>query len=498
MAGTPLKSSESRVFLIEGRARPDHTPVYQSCMRMQGTDQSFGDVERIENPDPAKYGRFVEVGEVVGATDRPTTTLEGRYDSAIVSELLRLGKKGCSLDVQLHIGKCKDPRSFNEFDKAVVLENARITNHTTDDLGALESGDNAVVNETADISASRMYEVVPVSYGVKASNIVTNEVLAVTLCDQIGCGECQDESDGCQKIFAVTKSAGGSPSTPPDVVYSIDGGQTWYAHDIETLGAAEDPSGIACLGDYIIVVSNASGSLHYAPKTSFDGLTDPVWTEVATGFVTGGEPNAIYVVDNVGFIVGDNGYIYKCTDPTSGVEVLDAGSATTGTLRDVHAFSTDFAMAVGDNGTVVYTQNGTTWATAAASPVGFATNINCCWMLSETMWIVGATTLYYTLNSGNVWTEKTFYQSGSGVVEDIFFSTDSVGWFSYTISTRGRVYRSFNGGNSWATTPEKTGSIPLTDKLNALVGCSENVNMVVAVGLADDGADGSILLGLGA
>ena len=53
MAGsfTPVKTPNTRVFLIEGRARGDHAPSYVSGMRMMGVAQGFGDVERIENPD---------------------------------------------------------------------------------------------------------------------------------------------------------------------------------------------------------------------------------------------------------------------------------------------------------------------------------------------------------------------------------------------------------------------------------------------------------------
>ena len=40
----PAQTGLSRVFIIEGRARPDHVPEYQSCMRAQALSKSFGDV----------------------------------------------------------------------------------------------------------------------------------------------------------------------------------------------------------------------------------------------------------------------------------------------------------------------------------------------------------------------------------------------------------------------------------------------------------------------
>ena len=91
----------------------------------------------------------------------------------------------------------------------------------------------------------------------------------MVICDAIGCGDCEDESDGCQKIYSVTLQAGGSPGTPADVVFSLDGGATFLAHDVDSLGAAEDPTGIACITIYIVVISNDSASLHWALKSEF-------------------------------------------------------------------------------------------------------------------------------------------------------------------------------------------------------------------------------------
>jgi len=496
---TPAKTANSRVFVIEGRARGDHRPNYESCLRMMGVSQGFGDIERIENPDPYKYDSFEEIGEVRGATERATTSLEGRYAMSLKSTLLELARQGCAVDIQLHLGRCTDPSDFNTFEKALVLEKAALTNFSTDELGALASGDNATVNESADISAKEMYEILPVSFGEKAGTIVTNELVDVTICDTASCGDCEEESDGCEKIFAISKAAGGSPSTQADVVFSLDKGVTWYAHDIESLGVAEDPDGIDCLGSYIVVVSNASASLHYALKEEFDGVTDPDFTEVTTGFVVGGEPNAIFSIGSRAYIVGDNGYIYYTEDATAGVTVLDAGTLTSSVLNDVHAISEDFAVAVGNSGVVLYTENGETFALATA-PVGVGVNLNCVFVKNESEWWVGtdAGSLFYTLDGGSTWTTKAFPGSGAGEVRDIEFSTDSVAWLAHDTATpAGRILRSYNGGYSWQIAPERAGAtLPANDVVNALAVCDEDANFVVGVGLADDASDGYIAVGL--
>lgn len=212
----------------------------------------------------------------------------------------------------------------------------------------------------------------------------------------------------------------------------------------------------------------------------------------------GGEPNSIDTSGGVSYIVGDNGYIYYTEDPTAGVTVADAGSATVDTLRDVYAFSAEFAVAVGDNGAVVYTSNGTNWS-LATRPVGVGITLNCVLVLSQDTWIVGTSNglLYYTTNGGSTWTTVAFPGSGSGSVKDLKRSTDSVIWMAHqTSGTKGRILRSYDAGKDWEVTPEKAGtSIPAADKYNALAVCENDANFVVGVGLADDGSDGIIIVG---
>jgi len=491
------QTANSRVFLTDGGARPDHTPVYQSCLRMMALSQGFGDIERIECPDPSNYGKFIEVASIRGASERPTTSIEGRLSQELLSTLLALARKGCSFDVQLHFGSCQNPSVFDDYDKALILEGAYPTNYSTEDLGALASGDNAVVNESADISAEVAYEVVPLAVASRAGTIITNEVVDTVLCDNISCGECEGESDGCNKVVTITKAAGGSPGTPPDIVYTIDGGSNWFAHDIDTLTDAQDPNAVECMGGYVVVVSNSANSLSYALKSELDGVTDPAWTEITTGFVTGGEPTDIWSDGTYAFIVGDAGYIYGTSDPTAGVTVLDAGVANNDGWLAVHGLSSNFAVAVGNHGAIAVTHDGSTWASLdATSPVGIGTNFNTVWVVNETTWFVGASNgyYYYTLNAGLTWTGHLI--SGSASVLDIVFSTKSVGYLALqTSTTKGRIYRTINGGQSWKQVPEKSGSMPANDKINALAYCTADPNFVVGVGLADDGSDGFIIVG---
>jgi len=492
----PLVTGNSRVFIIEGRARPDHQPAYQNNMKAGSPSQSFGDIEDIEVPSSDEYGHFDKVGEIRDQIGRVEIDLVGRYAREIKSTLLRLARKGCAVDVQINMGACTDPTNYNLFTKKIIIENAFITDWEAEDIGALGSDELAKIDETATVSGRVIYETTPTSYAEVAGDIVTNEVVAGVLCDKPSCGDCQVESDGCSRWFGVTAAAGGSPGTPPDVVFIYEG--VWYAHDIDTMSATDDPDDVGCLGQYLVVVSQETESLHYALLTEFDGVTDPDFTEVTTGFVAGGGPRAIGTTNSKAFIVGASGYIYDTTDVTAGVTVRNAGALTTSDFNDVDALTDDFAVAVGNAGVIAYTANGETWGLASTTPVGVGVNFNTVQVKDEDQWLVGASNgnYYYTLDGGETWATGSFSGSGSGSVEDIYIANDSIVYMSHTTTAPlGRILKSTNGGYDWVVEPPSSATLTANDRINSVAACGFNPDIVYGAGLADNGSDGFIVYG---
>lgn len=496
----PAQTGFSRVFIQKYGARADRSLVYHSCMKPGAAEQALGDVTKIECPDPTRANEFIEVGQIVGAEDRPTTQLVGRYPANEASALLEIAKQKCDNDIHVNFGLCKDVSQPNTFTKKVIFDTSRVTNYATDDLGALGSDERAVINETADISMKSFYEVLGLSFTSKAGDLVTNEILDVVICDTAQCGSCDEPSDGCQKIFALSKAAGGSPSTPADIVYSLDKGQTWYAVDIDTLLSSEQPTGLACVGDYLVVISSDSLSLHYALLSDFDTTPTVTWTEVATGFVAAKGPNDIWSVGSTAFICGNGGYVYKCTDPTSGVTVLDAGVAVTDDLQAIVALDENFFVAVGNAGAIVKSTNGTTVAAINPRPVGVGVNFNCVEVKANNNaeWFVGGNNgnLYYTVNSGVSFSTSAFNGSGSGQVDAVEFATKSVGYLAHRTSGNvGRLFRTYDGGKSWVLCPDQSkDTLPSNQRLNAIAVCIDP-NFVVAGGLNSNGTDGIIIQG---
>lgn len=496
---TPAKTAFSRIFIIEGRARPDHAPSFESCMRAGSPDQSFGDTERIECPDPDNLGQFIEVGEIQGAVERATMDLVGRYAADIASTLLRLAKRRCSADVHVHFGECSNPSAFNVFTKSLILENAKFGNWSAEDLGALGSDENAKVDETAPISASTMYEALQLSFAERCADVVVNPMEDVVICSNPSCGDCEVEDSGCDLIIAVSQSTTGSPGTGPELVYTTDKFSTVCNSDeITTLGPDDTVSGLACVGDYVVVISDSDDAAHIKLISDVRAGTAGNWTRVATGFVAAGSPNDIWSVGNFAFICGDGGYVYGMSDPTAGVTVLDAGEATTDNLNKIHAISEDRAVAVGDTDAIVFTENQATW-TATSGNTGTGDNLSAVWMRSNNEWQVGTDggSFQYTLDQGANFTAVAL--PGGAIytdINDISYASDSVGYLSGTIAgPRARILRTFSGGNSWTVLPEGVGTLPLADAIEAIAACENDVNLVVGVGLADDGDDGILMVG---
>lgn len=494
----PVRSPFSRVFTIEDRAGPRNAPEYQGQARAMGPSWAFGGRTPIREPDPSRYNAFVIIDAIKAERELPTLSLENRYQYT-VSELLSLAKRGCPFDVQVHFGKCQDPRDFNGgWDKILVLEAADISNWSTNELGALEQGQDVIVNETVDMNGFDLLEIKKLGFAAMAEAQVVQEVVDITICDAISCGVCGIASTGCQRWFSIQLAAGGSPGLPAEIVFSEDGGSTIEETNVTTLPANRNPSALLCVGTQLVVVSNGDCALHYALIT--DVITPPAaWTRNAAGLVcVAGAPNDIFSAGSAHtWVVGDGGHIYFYSDITAAAMVQTAGAATTQNLNAIHGSDDQNLVAVGNSNAVLRTQNGgETWTLITGPAVGI--NLNTIWMRSADSWFIGAANgrLWYTRDAGVTWTEKAFPGSGAGVVRDIVFATPTVGYMAHDTATPlGRILRSINGGFDWYVLPEGTGSLPDNDRINAVAACGEDVNIVYGAGLGANAIDGFITKG---
>jgi len=496
--GTPYNTTNTRVWTIKNRAGPANAPAYQSCMKASAPLRPRGEPTIITCPDPQSYGQFKTVGKIPGEIGLPGLTLMSRYTEDI-SDLLEFNRKGCDIDIQVFVGRCRNPQDFNDgWTKKLIIEAAQPGDWSVSDFGAFDQGDQAVINEETPFKGEEMYEVKRIIFEEQAESEAVQEIVAIIVCDTISCGDCDNPSDGCEKVFALTLAVGGSPGARAELIFTEDGGASWSDTEIDTLDVDKDPDDLACVGANIVVISNDDDSLHWAPKADILDA-DETWTEVTTGFVAAGSPKAIISLSpRHTWIVGDGGYVYFTEDPTASVTVQTAGTVTSENLLAIHGYDTENLVAVGESNAVIYTRNGgDTWVAVTGPNVG--TNLQAVWMRGVDEWLVGCAdgTLYYTLDAGTSWTQKVIpNQANLSEIEDIKFSTPTVGWLSAaTTGTAGRIYRTTDGGYSWYVAPEGDASIPANDSINEIAVCEYNANTIYAGGLADDASDGIIVKG---
>lgn len=490
------KTGQSRVFTIENRAGPSHTPQYQGFTKAMAIAWAQGDVTPVRIPNPNRFDDFITIDEIIGAQGLPELPLMFRNQRSL-SNMLEVVRKRCPIDIQVHVGACRNPSDFNGgWDVIWVLEAARPIQYGTGPLGALDSAEQAVVDETINFKGRDLYQIKPVAGAEIASAAILSEVIAVAICDNVDCGACGPSSTGVQKLFAITTENSGSPGLAAELVYTGNAGATIGTLNVNSLPVNAAPTDIACVGTNLVVTSQADEALHYAPLIDvLEGIA--TFVRIATGFVSTHGPNALFSLGtSFTWFVGNGGYVYFSSDIPSGVAVVEAGAATAQNLNDIHGSDNLNLIAVGASNAVIVTQDGTDFSAVTGPDPGVV--LNCCWMRSPTCWFIGTAggKLWYTEDGGLTWTQKRFSGDNSGTVKAIKFATPTVGYMAHaTAAGVGRVFRTINGGQSWYALPEASGlRLPSSQRVNDIA-VAQGVggqNFALAGGLGT-GTDGVLM-----
>jgi len=488
--GNIARNDLARVFLFpNGVYKCGEEGQFANCLSVDALEHSRGDITKIECPSPIRYGEYDEVGSIPGELSRMTTTLSGRLSRTDISAFYQLFKKACSFDLHLHFGLCQQPNNFAQFDKAMVFEDVQVTNFSTDPLIALQSSDRAVINESIDISIGNFYEIVNLQYSQRAPlTTVAGPIVAVEVCDLASCGaDCDNGSDGCQRMFAVTDDG--------VLYYSADGGITWSTIIIVDAGANQPTAvlDMVCWGESLVILDDANTLWYINRDDLFDGITTVFGTLLTAFAATGETATALATSLNmIGVIVGTGGHIALFTDLQGTTVLVDAGFTTTEDLLDVYIGANGTAVAVGENGAVIYSKDGVVWYLATPPA---ALDLTAVVVKSDKNWIVGTINgqLWCTDNSGRTWTRLSYPESATNTspIEDLDLSTSHV---LYMV-TGTRLYRSIDGGASWLREPNSRNNLPTNTTLTTVAACYWNPNFVL-VGGESVGGTGIIITGV--
>jgi hypothetical protein len=477
------RNDMSRAFLFpNGVGACGIKPVYFSCLGVDSLSQDFGDVTRIECPDPYRYGNFIEVDTVPGEVSRLTTTLTTRMSRNTLSTFRNLSTKGCGFDFHLHFGLCTNPTAFNQYDKAMVFEDVYITSYGTDPLVALSSGDRAEINETIDISVGNFYEIAPLTYLERAiaQTALTTPLIDSQYVDAKNCGSCGSPSDGCQVAMAISESG--------DLLVTLDGGNSWTESTV-TWGTT--PAGIGNFNGYVWAYD---GTVPNIQINTMDGINaNTPNTLVTNNVIAGGvdQDNGI----TYGLVVGTGGMIGVLVCADCGFDTSYVGVFTTEDLGVVNfAQGSDRALIGGANNTLIYTGDGENFAVVPTPAAQAGLTITAVYPVSDQHFLIGYADggeIWCTDDFGNTWSQIhcTGITLGADIT-DIAFSSRHVAW-----ATAGdQLWRSIDGGATFVLQPQSKKVFPVNTLLSDILVCPDTVNKVTVVG--EDGGAGMIADGL--
>jgi photosystem II stability/assembly factor-like uncharacterized protein len=466
----PARNDYSRLFIFRDGIFKGTAAEYLNCVGMDGLSQDRGDVTPVECPSPYEYGAFVEVGQIPGELSRMTTTVTGQMSAYELDTFYDLFIRNCAFDLHLHFGSCTSPDAFNQFDKALIFENVLASSFSTDPLVALASGDRAVITNSMDISIGNFYTALNPKYTVAASTLTTDTgIVGVSVCDQRSCGECDDPSNGCEKLVAVSDDG--------NVYWSRDGGSNWATFAItdgeDTPASPTAVIGATCYGSsYVVVESN--GDVWLGSLSEIFAGNDPDFLTVdstATGTLT-----AVDAARGFSVMVGSSGTIILLTGTQTFTKV--GTGATASNLAAVHIGPDGTIVAGGASGAVIYSTDGELWYTVQTAPSANA--ITSVLAKSERNWIVtdSAGGMFVTSDAGRSWSSVSYKLGASDPVTDIQLATTHI---LYLVAGTA-LFRSIDGGSTWIEEPNSQLSFPTNGGLNVVATCTFNPNFTLTGG----------------
>ncbi len=511
----PLKTEDmitqkyKRIFRQAGGPRPNNPVSYSGVedqyLSITGVANPVsGGISPINVPDPNRQGKYRRAGRSVEAPDLPTATVMVYERRGAIP--FTFSDLNCPMNFYIPTGACKDLSDFlGGWQWYVeIYSGGEVTDNDLGDRTAWDSDEGS--GASLSVTFESIYAAGALSFGDNASTAIDREVADVTYGPFIQCGDCGPVNDGSRLIYGVTKPSGvGSPGLPAEIVYTVDGGSNWSQVNIDGFGASEEPLAIDIVGTRLVVLG--ADAIYWSDINSGTGVPGS-FTKVSAGFLTTNTPRDMYVASpREVYFAGDGGYIYKAVDITSGVSVLNAAAATSSDLLRIHGAG-ETIVAVGADSVVIKSINrGATFATTTAEPYGIALDVSAVAVYDDLRYWVGSASsgrLAYTLNGGESWTEKNFNGAGAGTIRDIVLATEEVIYFSHDTNTpAGRIFSSWDGGADFTNTNPRISNLPVYDRGTRLAvpfGAHPTIasNNLAVAGLAGNGTDGILLLGVAA
>ncbi len=228
------------------------------------------------------------------------------------------------------------------------------------------------------------------------------------------------------------------------IMKSVDSGSTWTSK-LTVSGASFLEM---CFTDSL--TGYACGSIGTFRKTNNGGQS---WTSASASFPGSLTLRCIkFINTTTGFMGGDNGKLYKTID--AGVTWTSIATGVTLSIGAIHFPNADTGYAVGETGFVFRTiDGGANWTRLTNS---ITTSLSSVYFFDGKNGLAaGSSALYRTSNAGVTWTVS--YPGFGDDIQSLVFVNNYEGYMIQS-SFNGIIYRTIDGGLSWALVAVPTNS----------------------------------------
>ena len=430
-----------------------------------------------------------------GSTKKATFDLSRYLPESYLSDFMRRVEKNCGLRVYMARGtECLDPYNVNEFKVLDYYGEVLLGNYTRTEMRHKNKSEATAIMEGTTITAFQFRQIgLQAQIAVRAA-LAVDPLVDVTLCDKRACGgQCEDDSDGCQKWFAVDATG--------QVIYTTD---QFFSEAIVPNVPTLDVTGIivamCCLRGKLVLIERditiPSTAFHIADLDTILSGGTPVWDTIALD-VNGDtieEQNDCHTSPD-GFTLwttGDNATFYQYNPQKGTVTPVPSIAGLAANMGRLDILG-ETILAMGDTDVLLRSQDGgrsfqlveVIDPTTGIATVGLTFTAGA--ILSQTNWCVGTDDgrILYTLDDGVTWYEQIIPNNAGTAINDIHFDANLVGF----MLENGNAYKTYYGNcEPWLPLPESNDPLPANGGLVRIINCFDDPNVAVAVGTSDAAA----------